>query len=77
MELSSGGAGPGWGAGSAGSVLRTGTDGGQRLLAAVQEGRVVGALVEAVVVVRLPPLPLPLPLTAEDPNKGLRREKNK
>lgn len=75
MKLSSGGAGPGWRAGSAGCVLRAGTDGGQRLLAAVQEGRVVGALVEAVVVVRLPPLPLPLPLTAEDPNKGLRRKK--
>lgn len=31
----------------------------------------------AVVVVRLPPLALPFPLTAEDPNKGLSRKKRK
>lgn len=75
MKLSTSGARPCWRAGSGGSVLRAGTDGGQCLLAAVQEGRVVGALMMAVVVVRLPSLTLPFPLTAEDPNKGLSREK--
>lgn len=58
-------------------MLRAGTDGGQRLLAALQEGRVVGALMVAVVVVGLPSLPLPFPLTAEDPNKGLSRKKKR
>lgn len=35
MKLSGRGASPRWRAGSGGSVLRAGTDGGQRLLAAV------------------------------------------
>lgn len=75
VKLSTSGARPCWRAGSGGSVLWAGTDGGQCLLAAVQEGRIVGALTVAVVVVRLPSLTLPFPLTAEDPNKGLSREK--
>lgn len=77
MKLSSTGAGPCWRAGAGGGVLRAGTDGGQSLLAAGQEGRVLGALAAAVVVVRLPPLALLFPLTAEDPNKGLNKERNK
>lgn len=75
MKLSTRGARPCWRAGSGGGVLRAGTDGGQGLLAAVQEGRVVGALMVAVVVVRLPSLALPFPLTAEDPDKSLSRKK--
>lgn len=50
----------------------TWADGGQRLLAAVHEGRVVGALMAAVVVVRLPTLTLPLPAAAQDSDEGLR-----
>lgn len=61
-----GGAEPG------GAAARAGTDGGQTLLAAVQEGRVVGALMAAVVVVRLPALTLPLPPTAKDPDERLK-----
>lgn len=47
-----------------GDAERTWADGGQRLLAAVHEGRVVGALMAAVVVVHLPTLTLPLPAAA-------------
>jgi len=50
-------------------------DGGQRLLAAVQEGRVVGALLAAVVTVRLPALALLLPAAAQDPDEGLQTHK--
>lgn len=54
--------------------MGVGADGGQRLLAAVQEGRVVGTLVAAVVVVRLPPLALLFPLTAKNPNESLKSQ---
>lgn len=72
MEFTAGGAWPRRRAGPGGDVLGAGADGGQRLLAAAQEGRVVGALMAAVAVVRLPSLALPFPLTAEDPDEGLR-----
>lgn len=75
MKLPARGVGPCWGAGSGGNTLRAGADGGQRLLAAVQEGRVVGALMVAVVGVRLPPRALPFPLTSEDPDKSLSEKK--
>lgn len=38
VKLSTGGVGPCWRVGSGGNILRAGADGGQRLLAAVQEG---------------------------------------
>lgn len=66
------GGGPRRGAESGGDAARAGANGGQRLLAAVQEGRVVGALLAAVVVVRLPALTLPLPATAKDPDERLK-----
>lgn len=70
------GGGPRRGAESGGDTARAGADGGQRLLAAVQEGRVVGALLAAVVVVRLPALTLPLPATAKDPNERLKTHRH-
>lgn len=42
------------------------------MLAAVQEGRGVGALMAAVVGVRLPALTLLLPATMQDPDEGLK-----
>lgn len=68
------GGGPGRGAEPGGDAARAGANGGQRLLAAAQEGRVVGALVAAVVVVRLPALTLPLPATAKDPDERLKTQ---
>lgn len=75
VKLSTGGVGPCWRVGSGGNVLRAGADGGQRLLAAVQEGWIVRALMAAVVGVRLPSLALLFPLASEDPNEGLREKK--
>lgn len=68
-EVAAGVRGP-WrrGAEPGGDAAGAGADGGQRLLAAVQEGRVVGALLAAVVIIRLT---LPLPATAQDPDEGL------
>lgn len=68
-ELSVGGGGARRWAESGGDTARAGADGGERLLAAVQEGWVVGALMAAVVVVRLT---LPLPPTAKDPDERLK-----
>jgi len=51
----------------------TGTDGGQGLLAATQEGRGVGPLVAAVGIGRRT---LPLPPTPQDPNEGLDQNQN-
>lgn len=59
---------------SGGSTSGIGADGGQCLLAAVQEGRVVGTLVAAVVIVRLPPLALLFPLTVKNPNESLKTQ---
>lgn len=52
-----------------------GADRGQRLLAAVQERRSVGALMAPVVGVRLPALTLLLPATVEDPDEGLKTKR--
>lgn len=65
------------GAESGGDAARAGADGGQSLLAAAQEGRVVGALMAAVVVVRLPALTLPLPATAKDPDERLKTNRDR
>lgn len=62
---------------SGGNTSRAGADGGQRLLAAVQEGGGVGALIGAVVVIRLPTLTLFLPLTAKDPDERLKTQRHK
>lgn len=59
-----------------GDASRAVADGGQRLLAAVQVGRVVGSLLGAVVVVRLPALALPFPTATEDPDEGLKAQGN-
>lgn len=54
-----------------GDAVGAGWGRGQRLLAAVQEGRVLGALLAAIVVVRLPaPMARP-PTAAKDPDEGL------
>lgn len=55
-----------------GGAAGAGADGGQGLLAAVQEGGVVGALWAAVVAVGLPAwAPPALPVAAQDPDEGL------
>lgn len=65
-----------WGGGPGsepgGAAAWAGTDRGERLLAAVQEGRGVGALMAAEVGVRLPALTLLLPATMQDPDEGLK-----
>lgn len=52
-------------------AARAGADSGQRLLAVAQEAGVVGALMAAVVVVRLQALTPALPPTAKNPDKCL------
>lgn len=58
-----------------GGAAGAGADGGQRLLAAVQEGGVVGALWAAVVAVRLPARTAGLPAAAQDPDEGLQTQR--
>lgn len=76
-ELFVRGGGPWWRVESGGNTSWAGADGGQRLLAAVQEGGVVGSLMGAVVVVRLPTLTLLLPLAAKDPDERLKTQRHK